>query len=169
MAAQPVTITTISARFWPKVQRCILPDLCWPWQGEPWEWQDGYGRMNIGDGRYLAHRIALALSEDLDIRDISPEQCALHSCDFRPCCRPGHLRWGTRIDNARDWRLRGQCPDFSGVNNPNASLTEDDVRRIKFLLMGPATQASIAAEYRVSRQLIWKIEHGKLWGHVHSH
>jgi hypothetical protein len=163
MAARPVTITTIRARFWPKVQRLILPELCWPWQGEPWEWQDGYGRMNIGQSRYLAHRIALALSEDIDIRDIPPDQCALHSCDFRPCCRPGHLRWGTRLDNAKDFAERGERPSVRGILNPNARLDEVDVRAIKIMLRSGRKQTEAAAVFGVTRQQIWKIAHGKQW------
>ena len=136
---------------------------CWPWDGEDWEWQDGYGRMNVGQKKYLAHRIALALAEGIDIRDVPPEQCVLHSCDFRPCCYPEHLRWGTKLDNALDRETRDRHHDVAGLNNPNVSLTPADVLLLRQMLADDIPKTQIAAHFGISRQQVWRIETGRRW------
>ena len=53
-----------------------------------------------------------------------------------------------------------------GINHRDAKLTEDDVRRIKTLLLKSVKQADIAASLQVSRSAVADISAGRTWKHI---
>lgn len=86
------------------------PELgpCWPYEGA--KNADGYGIIRgepdpvVGSGHkgaplLLAHRVALSIALG---RPLDEGMLARHRCNFRPCCRPRHLREGTSQDNVDD-------------------------------------------------------------------
>lgn len=96
----------------------------------------------------------------------------LHSCDRRDCCNPAHLSAGTHRDNMADMVSKGRQTEGEvlsapkrGVSNPQAKLTESDVRRIRSLV-GTMPQREIATMFGVGQARVSDIATGKAWGHV---
>lgn len=59
----------------------------------------------------------LSMEADGRPRPPAPANNALHSCDNKGCWNPGHLRWGTSADNARDYAQRwGYCRECPHCN-----------------------------------------------------
>jgi hypothetical protein len=90
-------------RFWTHVQKCDhdgdLPCAycCWPWQGALYV--TGYGQVQIGGVKALAHRIAWQLWNK---RPVPPFMVVAHYCFHRPCCNPMHLHACSQADNIAD-------------------------------------------------------------------
>jgi hypothetical protein len=65
---------------------------------------DGYGRIAVGPGHRLVHRVAWEA-----VHGTIPEGMILmHICDNRRCCNPEHLKLGTRAENNRDRVEKGR-------------------------------------------------------------
>lgn len=75
---------------------------CWLWKGP--RKADGYGIINNGRTRYLAHRLSLQLAS----AEMGAGLYACHHCDTPACVRPDHLFWGTQTDNMRDAMRKGR-------------------------------------------------------------
>lgn len=93
----------VAQRFWAQVAKGS-PDECWAWTGKLTV--KGYGRFEWKGKQVRAHRFALSTA----IGGIPDGLMALHSCDNRACCNPGHLRAGTAKDNVADAIERGRFP-----------------------------------------------------------
>lgn len=86
-------------------------DACWEFTGKP----DPHGYAQVGFGfRANGSRIALkghrvALEAAIG-RPLLPDECALHTCDNRLCCRvgDGHIRIGTRSENIVECHAKGR-------------------------------------------------------------
>jgi hypothetical protein len=104
--------------------------------------------MNIDGWMYRVSHVSLAMvgKPRLDINF-----AALHSCDFKPCVNPAHLRWGTSLENMVD-RI-----DRRGL------FTDQQVRAIR-LARGQHTE--IAKQYGVHPSTIWHLRHGRTYRHV---
>lgn len=135
-------------RFWSKVD-IKAADECWPWIPKS-RTDAGYGLFNIwvDDTRrsnFAASRISCFLEHGpLPYKGAR----SLHSCDNPPCCNPKHLRWGTQRDNVKDaqergrhvdpprfwdnpeWAARHRATKLKGVDAPDSSLNESQVREI---------------------------------------
>jgi hypothetical protein len=132
-------------------------EYCWNWNGS--KFKKGYGLMSF-DGKIMqAHRVSFQLYN----REIPKGLFVLHSCDVRECTNPRHLFLGTNIDNMKDMVKKGRSPVQLGSTNPNSVLKEDQVREIKNLLKKGFTISSIAREYKVSKDAIGHIKHGRSW------
>lgn len=75
---------SLAERLWARVDR-RGPDECWPWVGR--KRPDGYGQLQLGARKILAHRAAYELL-------VGPIPVGLtldHLCRNRPCVNPAHL------------------------------------------------------------------------------
>jgi len=132
-------------------------EYCWDWNGS--KFTKGYGYMSF-DGKIMqAHRVSFQLY----YREIPKGLFVLHSCDVRECTNPKHLFLGTNIDNMGDMVRKGRSPVQLGSKNPNSVLKEDQVKKIKNLLKNGITMSCIAREYKVSKDAIGHIKHGRTW------
>lgn len=88
---------------WSKVDK-HEPDECWPWIGST---NGGYGRTEIRDRAYYAHRMIYYMTHPGEItlegpEDVTSGGLVLHICNNKLCCNPLHLYVGTQKDNMRD-------------------------------------------------------------------
>lgn len=141
--------------------------------GECWEWQrskvnGGYGHFRYSDGGDFKNKRAHRLAWELFRGPIPEGMCVLHRCDNPPCCNPDHLFLGSKADNTMDMVDKGRAAGGSlpGKSNPDARLTEDDVRAIRGARADGVRVASLAAAYGVSGTTIYKIVSRKSWSHV---
>lgn len=151
-------------RFWESVDRSGGDAACWLWTGR--RYRDGYGEFVwSADGkerRGVAHRwLWQALNGPIS-RTL--EVC--HRCDVPACVRPDHLFVGTRADNERDKIAKGRRPSTAGESDPNARLSEGDVKRIREMRAGGASYVRIAGEYGLNYTHVRDICHGKCWANV---
>jgi len=86
------------SRFWSRVDVSAGPEGCWLWSGGVNHRGYGVTRLAGVRNQTAASRAALIYSTGLNPAD----QYALHNCDNRLCCNPGHLRWGSALENADD-------------------------------------------------------------------
>jgi hypothetical protein len=133
--------------------------------GECWLWtagkgRDGYGHFRLHGNTKRTHRLML---ERTIGRALGEGMCALHSCRNRHCCRPEHLREGTRVENAADKVRDGTTARIRGERNGLSNLTEDHVRAIR---ADPRSQRVIAEEYKVSHAAIGYIKRRETWTHI---
>jgi len=95
---------------------------------------------------------------------LDPKDVIRHTCDNRWCIEITHLLIGTKKDNTRDGIERGRIK-LKGEDNPNARLTEEDVKKIRQMhKTGKYTQAELAEEYDVYPSTISRIISRELWG-----
>lgn len=149
-------------RFMGKVKK--VESGCWEWQG----CKDSYGYgFSIFNGQQTrAHRVSFLLFKG----EITRGNVILHSCDNTSCVNPNHLSQGTQKENVRDsvkkGRHKSSFQEISqrGINNPQAKLTEDQVRGIKYSI--GKTKQSLSSEFKVSRRLVGMILSGERWSHI---
>ncbi len=148
-------------------------DTCWEWQGRIGT--NGYGILNIGGFKFLAHRLALWIRDGTPV----PEGKAVcHKCDNRKCFNPSHLFIGTIADNNLDCERKGRNPHPAkprpvkrlthphysrpGEQNPKAKLSADDVRMIRRLYRRGDSRM-LAAQFQVSKNAILRIVNRDAW------
>jgi HNH endonuclease len=124
---------------------------CWNWQRAVLK--DGGGVMGYLDQTSVkAYRVAYM---EL-VGPIPAGSCVLHVCDNRLCCNPGHLRLGSRADNARD--------RVSKRRNGNSNqLTPEIVQTIR---RSSESGAVLADMYGIASSTVSKIRLMKTWEHV---
>lgn len=144
--------------FWSKV-KVGLPDECWEWQGRTNE--DGYG---LFQSKALGEKAAHRISYRLTYGNIPDRLCVLHECDFPPCCNPKHLFLGTRLDNNDDRVNKNRSA--LGRAYPNAVLTEESVRYIRYCVKQGIPQSKLANQYGVSSTCINYVVKRKTWSYV---
>ena len=137
---------------WSKVEK-RGPDECWPWIG--YKNKEGYGRVQINDWSYYAHRVIFNLVNPGIIELKAPKSSSesgflLHSCDNPSCCNPSHLRVGSHSDNMADKVARGRSPDFSGDKGPRAKLTMTQAREARQLKLNGASTRELAVQFGIS-------------------
>lgn len=152
----------------------------WLWQGKPDFW--GYGRLNVGNHVYHAHRLAW----EAVAGPIPPRMSILHTCDIRLCVRNddegtyavrgilhprrGHLFLGTRAINLHDMYEKGRQAIIErarGADHHRTTLTEVQVIEMKALYAtGTWSQTRLGHRYGITNGAVWRIVHGLNWGHV---
>lgn len=79
--------------------------------------------------------------------------------------RLSNLRWGTRSENHLDKRKHGTSAH--GERNPQSKLPEQEVKKIVELFNnGSYRQSELAAMFKVCKQTINNIVHGKQWKYL---
>ncbi len=115
-------------RFWSKV-RVRGEKECWPWlKGKD---GCGYGHFKYKNRNYKAHIVSFAINIG-----IWPTGLIIrHSCNNPPCVNPAHLIDGTNKENTQDSIKAGthKIPDNRGEKHGNTILTENNVKRIRYL------------------------------------
>lgn len=136
---------------------------------------DGYGQAWRNGKNCRAHRVAYELANG----PIPAGMVVMHKCDVPACINPAHMVVGTNEENTADRTQKGrhkvQSGDShymrrnpalrSGNNCPSAVLVSSQVDEIRILLSRGLTQASIAAQFGVTRTCIALIAQGRTWKH----
>jgi hypothetical protein len=107
--------------------------------------------LSVGRIRYRVAQIALAIDNR---PQPSPYLIALHNCDNPACVRAAHLRWGTRLDNIKDYIQR---------RPGKAALQEHEVREIR---ASNLRNVDLAQRYGVSQSCICNVRKGVTHRHV---
>ena len=158
----------LAARFWRHVD---TSGDCWLWTGA--RYRDGYGQFSVELTTGAAHRVAY----ELTCGPIPPRAKVLHTCQTRLCVRPEHLRLGTArtVALVRDALGRTARGDRSGASTHPERIRRADrhyarqftwqqVREMRQrYAAGEVTTRSLAAEYHVRQNTIWKIVTGRSW------
>ncbi len=137
-------------------------DTCWLWTG--YINQHGYGLFHPVD--YTTTRSSHRVAYELWNEPIPIGLCVRHKCDVRNCVNPTHLELGTHKDNVKDMYDRNRQANINGTRNPNAKLTDDDVREIRILYGFRFAQKELGKMYNVSQSLITSIVNFKSWQHI---
>jgi len=147
-------------RFWGKVDCTTTPDGCWEFTGCRHE-RDGYGLFSLNGRLRQATHIALELSGYLI--PVEFLQVRHYVCDNPPCCRPSHLKIGTRQDNAND--MTSKVRQARGERNGRAKLRgQKDADEIRHLYeVGGISQRALGRQFGIGQARISKILRGEGW------
>lgn len=77
-----------------------------------------------------------------------------------------NLAWGTRADNYADAIRNGVQMGLPGEKNGNARITETDVLAIRAARANGVSIKSLAEQYGMHYQHMFRIVHRKRWSHV---
>lgn len=135
-------------RFWHHVKK-RGDDECWPHARYLKGGKESYCQVSTPDGPVPLSRIACGMENGPAPTD---QHYACHKCDFRPCCNPKHLFWGTAVENTRDMYSKGRNGKPS-----NQIVTDEMVNAIRIDLR---RAPDIAEEHGVSIWTIHKIRAG---------
>lgn len=147
----------VAERFWKKV---IKSDGCWSWTGAV---SRGYGKISRDHttaGMTQAHVISWEIHHG-----IVPEGYVVcHKCDNRQCTNPEHLFLGTQADNMADMVMKARSA--WGERNRHAKLTAEQVLEIRGRKAGGELTSVLAAEFRVTVNMVNKIASRECWKHI---
>jgi hypothetical protein len=142
-------------RFMKRVDRPIDVNECWEWIGG--KTPNGYGMFSIGKKSIHAHRFAYIHWKG----EITPGLWVLHTCG-KKCVNPAHLELGTAKKNNLADKIRDGTL-LTGIRNPSAKYTEDQIRDIRIRYASGETQTSIAASLGIKQGHISDICLRKAW------
>jgi len=144
---------SIATRFWEKVVR-KEEDECWPWIAHN---HKGYGSMYALGRKTKATHVSLFLQNGT-----WPTKHVLHSCD-NPCCvNPKHLNEGSHEQNMKEAAERLKLPQ--GEDRNLAKISNAAAKAIRDRGSEPIN--SLAEEFGVSFNTVWRIRNGISWGRV---
>ena len=120
----------------------------------------GYGKV-AQDGNWRnASRVMCGL-----VHGEPPSEAhqACHSCGrgHEACVNPGHLYWGTPVENAADQLTHGTRA--RGETQGSSRLTEADVREIR-RLSATLPQKEVASRFGINKQAVSRIVRRERWG-----
>jgi hypothetical protein len=146
---------TLSERIMARVE---VVGECWLWRG--YTLSTGYGQITYKGRKVLLHRAMYEVANG----PIPPGLDVCHSCDNPPCVRPEHLWLGTAKDNVRDCIEKGRW--LNGEANPQAVMTEDNVREIRARMAGGQRLYEIARGMGLRASSVRNVYYGRSWKHV---
>lgn len=149
---------SLKCRFFSKVEKT---DTCWNWTGSHNrnKWGKRYGTIQMGEKNMLAHRVSYEIFK----KAIPKGKIICHQCDNESCVNPDHLWIGTYSDNMQDMIQKGRGNFLSKENNVSSKLSNSDVEKIRELKIEGMMVKDIASLFKVSRQTIGNILHGRNW------
>jgi len=144
---------------------CVL----WPFYRlpNPRTGEAGYGQVYLNGRLMLTSRAAWVTNG----RTVPPKEDVCHSCDNPGCINLRHLFTGTRRKNMEDCQQKGRNFIPRGTLNPNAKLTENQVKDIRTAYR-PKTRGfgpkALAKQYGhiVTEATIQNIVRGRIWKHL---
>lgn len=139
--------------------KVIRLEGCWDWKGV--FDKDGYGFIHSGHNKQMrAHRAAYLLFKGIDPCNL----LVCHKCDNPKCTNPDHLFLGNHKDNDTDSREKGRAA--IGSKQPQAKITEENVKLVKKLLNEGVKSCLLAKSFGLSTSQISAIKNGRSWKHV---
>ena len=139
-----------------KAQAVIDPvSQCWVWPKN--KDRDGYGRVCHKGKEQFVHR----LSYSFWVGDLKSDRVIMHTCDNRACYNPQHLKQGTVSDNNKDCSIKGR--KRTKESNPNAKLTEYQVKLIREFHELGMSQDEISKMFNISRVQVRNIIYYRMW------
>jgi hypothetical protein len=98
----------------------------------------------------------------------TPESCGLHWDDDPINNDVLNLRWGTNADNMADKKRTGRTNSkkVQGVKNPNAKLTDDQVRAIRRMWASGKYNYISHIDKELGVTGSWNVIKGGAWSHV---
>lgn len=137
---------------------------CWIWTGgKSLSRRVGknayYGYVNFFGKLMSAHRASWILHYG----EIPDEMCVCHKCDNPICCNPEHLFLGTDKENIADKISKGRQNLPRGESHHGAILKEQNVVKIKDMLLKGKKSSELAKQFGVSENCIYNIKYGRTW------
>lgn len=153
-------IDRIISRFNEKV---VKKDGCWDWIGT--KDKNGYPLLFSGSSGYkFSEQRGNRISWLIHKGEVPKGMNVLHKCDNPVCCNPEHLFLGTPKANSEDRDRKGRSA--YGEKSKTSKLTNDDVKKIKYLLSIGVTQKRIGKDFKVNYRTIGNIHRGITWKHI---
>jgi hypothetical protein len=129
-----------------------------------WEWKttlpsSRYPRFMLRYKHNQAHRFSYEYYKG----PIPDGLMVCHSCDNRHCVNPEHLWLGTQADNLADMAAKGRghkLPPLHSEAHPLSKITKETALAIR---SDARIAKDIAADYGVSKSLVWGIKKGTHW------
>lgn len=148
---------------WSKVDK-KGEDECWNWLG--YKNKGGYGRVQINDWQYYAHRVIynLAFPNVINIRapkETDEKGFLLHTCDNPSCCNPKHLWVGTHRENMEDKVKKNRQKKFPNDTGPRCKLTMAQANEIREKRENGVSARQLAQDYKISLPSIKTLLAGK--------
>jgi len=137
---------------WSKVDK-RGEDECWNWMG--YKNEDGYGRVQIKEWAYFAHRVIFNLVNPGIIELNAPKSYdetgfLLHTCDNPSCCNPKHLWVGTHAENMADKVAKNRQNKFPADTGPRCKLTMQQAREARKLRKEGIPTRELARRFGIS-------------------
>jgi len=146
-------IIPFEIRFWRHVDKS---GDCWMWTAA--KDHTGYGRFNIQQKTYAAHRLAWILT----FGEIPTGLYACHKCDIRLCVNPAHLFLGTAKENTQDCIKKGRFVEPKRLTK----LTPEIVRNIRARYSQGIRQIKLCQEFNLPDDQICRIVNRSRWTNV---
>lgn len=89
-----------------------------------------------------------------------------HTCDNRKCSNPKHLFLGTHEDNMRDKVKKGRQALSRGEDNPMSKLTNENIKKIRYLIEKGIKSIAIELEFSVTRKTVYNIKKRRNWKYI---
>lgn len=131
-------------RFWSKVD-IKGPDECWYWKAG--KFSCGYGQFYTYLGSMNAHRVAWIMTNG---PILSIKILALHKCDHKLCCNPGHLYLGNHGQNMTDTLARTDVR-----RGRTTRLREGELWLLKKLFDAGINRSKLAKMFKISRDNVY--------------
>ena len=144
--------------FWKKISK--EKSGCWIWLGTKNEY--GYGRINRGNKKLYAHRVAYNLANSVILQT---KEIVRHICHNTSCINPDHLEIGTQKDNIDD-KVKANR-QHKGEKSPSSKLTENKVIELrKRYWINRESISDLANESKVKVSTLHECLQSKTWKHI---